>query len=103
MNLGLLYQEKVGRLRSAGKMKEAREAALQVTRYNRDASSFVTLGSIDYSPGEKPTALAEFRMAIELDPAVRGRFENPATGGGRGQMLRPLLEDREFLKQVLQK
>src|SRR6516165_6167977 len=44
MNLGLLWQQKVGQLRSAGKMKEAREAALAVVRYNRDASSYVTLG-----------------------------------------------------------
>ena len=108
MNLGLLWQQKVGQLRSAGKMKEALEAALTVVRYNRDASSYMTLGSIDYSLGDKPTALAEFRMAIALDPAVRGRFQAsqgaPTAAGGRGgQMLRPVLEDQEFLKQLLQK
>jgi uncharacterized Ntn-hydrolase superfamily protein len=108
MNLGLLWQQKIGQLRSAGKTKEAREAALQVTRYNRDASSFMTLGAIDYSLGEKAVALTEFRTAIALDPAVRGRFQasqgTPPAGGGRGgQLLRPVLEDQEFLKQLLGK
>jgi uncharacterized Ntn-hydrolase superfamily protein len=103
MNLGLLYQEKIGRLRSAGKMREAREAAVQVTRYNRDASSYVTLGAMDYSLGDKPAALADLRKAIELDPAVRARLENPAPAGGRGQMLRAITEDKDFIAQVLQK
>src|SRR5215475_6544456 len=33
MNLGLLYSEKVGRLRQSGKQKEARDAASKVVRY----------------------------------------------------------------------
>lgn len=101
MNLGLLYQEKVGRLNREGKLKEAREAAAQVTRYNRDASSYVTLGAIDYRLGDKPAAAADFRKAIALDPAVRQRLENPAPAGGRGQMLRVITEDKEFLRQIL--
>jgi len=108
MNLGMLWQPKVGQLRAAGKLKEAREAALKVVRYNRDAQSYVSLGAIDYGMGDKPAALAEFRMAIALDPAVRGRFQAsqgaPPAGGGRGgQMLAPVLRDQEFLRQVLEK
>jgi uncharacterized Ntn-hydrolase superfamily protein len=107
MNLGLLYQPKVFSLRSAGKLKEAREAAVAVTRYNRDGASYLSLGAIDYSLGDKPAALADFRKALELDPTLRQRLEAPASGapagGGRGAMLRPILEDKEFLSQVLGK
>jgi tetratricopeptide (TPR) repeat protein len=105
INLGFLWQQRIGPLRSAGKLKEAREGALLLTRYNRDAQSYITLGSLDYALGDKPAALADFRKAIELDPAVRGRFQAsqgaPPANGGRGQMLRPVLEDQEFLKEVL--
>ena len=103
INLSLLYQEKVGRLRSAGKTREAREAALQLTRYSPSGMSYLTLGTLDYSLGDKPTAAADLRKAIELDPAIRQRLESPAApgAGGRGQMLRPILEDKEFLQGVL--
>jgi uncharacterized Ntn-hydrolase superfamily protein len=101
MNFGLLYSEKVGRLRTAGKSKEALDAALKVTRYMPTANSFVTLGAMQYGLGDKPAALTAFRKAIELDPATRQRFQGEAPAGGRGQLLRPILEDKEFLQQVL--
>jgi hypothetical protein len=46
---------------------------------------------------EKSAALADFRKAIELDATVRQRFE----GGNGGGRLRAILDDKEFLKQVL--
>lgn len=101
MNLGLLYGERIGRFRTAGKPREARDAAAKVARYMPTANSYVTLGAMDYSLGDKPAALADFRKAIELDPAVRQRFQSPAPEGGRGQLLRPVLEDKDFLKQLL--
>ena len=101
INLGLLYQEKTGRLRAAGKLPEAREAALQVTRYQRDAASYVTLGALDYGLGDKAAALADLRKALQLDPAVRQRLTAPSPAGGRGQMLRAITEDRDFLKALL--
>jgi len=102
MNLGLLYQEKVGRLRSAGKDREARDAAAKVARYMPTAASYLSLGVMDYSLGDKPAALADFRKALDLDPAVRRQFDPAAATAtpGRGQRMRPILDDKEFLKQL---
>ena len=64
---------------------------------------------MDYFLGEKPAALAGFRKALELDPSVRRQFEpspaqtgptDPPPAGGRGQRLRAILEDKEFLKEL---
>ena len=109
INLGLLWQEQSGRLRQQGKQKEARDATEKVTRYMPSGNAFVSLGIADYGLGDKTAALADFRKALELDPNVRRQFEAqpaanaPAAGagrGGRGQRLRPILEDQEFLKQL---
>ncbi|MGO9261224.1 MAG: DUF1028 domain-containing protein [Bryobacteraceae bacterium] len=120
INLGLLWQEKAGRLRQEGKPKEARDATEKVTRYMPSGNAFVSLGIADYGLGDKTAALADFRKAIELDPSVRRQFEaqpaaanttagaatgaatNAAAGGRGGQRLRAILEDKEFLKQLLQ-
>ena len=108
MNLGMLYQQWMGELRTAGKRKEARDAASELTRYVKTANSFVTLGVMDYELGEKSAALEDFRKALALDPNVRRQFEPPpaaaptapAAQGGRGQRMRAILEDKEFLKQL---
>jgi len=96
MNLGYLYQEKVGRLSSAGKPKEARDAAAKAAHYMPTAQSYVSLGILDYNSGDKTAAVADFRKALELDGSVRQRFENPS---GR---LKAIGEDKEFVRQVLQ-
>src|SRR5205814_6818831 len=49
LNLGLLWSERIGRLRSAGKPKDARDAAAKVARYMPTANSYVTLGAMDYA------------------------------------------------------
>jgi uncharacterized Ntn-hydrolase superfamily protein len=111
INLGLLWQQKAGKLRQEGKQKDARDATEKVTRYMPSGNAFVSLGVADYGLGDKTAALADFRKALELDPAVRRQFEaQPAAannapangaGGGRGaQRLWPILEDKEFLKQL---
>ena len=102
MNLGMLWQQKMGTLTSTGKGREAREAAAKVVHYTPSANSWVALGAMDYNLGEKPAALADFRKALELDPNVRKQFDTPApaAAGGRGQRLRAVLEDKEFLKQL---
>jgi uncharacterized Ntn-hydrolase superfamily protein len=102
LNLGLLYSEKIFRLRTAGKNAEAIDAAAKVARYMPTGNSYVTLGTMQYAAGDKTAALASLRKAIQLDPSVRQRFRGDAPSGGRGQLLRPILEDKEFLKQVLQ-
>jgi hypothetical protein len=53
---------------------------------------------MDYNLGDKPAALADFRKALQLDPAVKARFTpNRGQGGGR---MRVVLEDADFLKQL---
>jgi len=102
INLGLLYQEKSGRLRSAGKNREARDAAAVAARYIPTAGAYLNLGILDYNLGDKSAALADFRKALELDPSVREQFQaSSATPvGGRGQRLRAILDDAEFMKQL---
>ena len=96
MNLGYLYQEKVGRLLSQNKTKEARAAAETALHYMPTAQSYVSLGMLDYSLGNKTLAVGEFRKAIALDAGVKQRFEKPS---GR---LRAIVEDEDFMRQVLQ-
>jgi uncharacterized Ntn-hydrolase superfamily protein len=107
MNLGMLYQEKVGKLAGAGKPKEARDAAARVTQYMPSAQAQVTLGAMDYNLGDKAAALADFRKALQMDPNVKRQFfpvfdpvAGKSTQGGRGQRLRAILDDKEFLKQL---
>jgi uncharacterized Ntn-hydrolase superfamily protein len=102
MNLGYLWQEKVGRLTSAGKPTEARDAAAKAARYMPSAQAYLSLGILDYNLSDKPAALADFRRAMELDGTVRQRFAAPADGTKGGGRLRAILEDKEFLKQLLQ-
>ncbi|HEX3746102.1 MAG TPA: DUF1028 domain-containing protein [Bryobacteraceae bacterium] len=98
LNLGYLYQEKAGRLASAGKHKEARDAAAKAASYMPSAQAYMSLGILDYNLADKVAAVADFRQAIELDSAVRQRFSAPSPGA----RLRAILEDKEFVKRVLQ-
>ena len=101
MNLGMLYSQWSGELRTAGKRREARDAAVKVARYMPGAPAQMTLGLLDYELGDKTAALTDFRKALALDPNVRQQFQAPATAQpGRGQRLRPILEDQEFMKQL---
>lgn len=98
INLGLLYDEKAENLSNAGKTGEAREAAAKVTYYLPTAGAFVTLGAIDYSLGNKPAALADFRKALRLDPHVRQQLEVPTA---EQQLLRRVQDDKDFLRELL--
>jgi hypothetical protein len=104
MNLGLLYQEKYGRLMQSGKSREARDAMVAVTHYMPSANAQVNLGIADYSLGDKPAALAAFRKGLQMDPNVKQRFfptgNGTAPAGPGANRLRPILEDKEFLKQL---
>jgi uncharacterized Ntn-hydrolase superfamily protein len=103
INQGWLYQARAAELRSSGKTKEAREAAVKVTRLLPTANAWTTLGILDYELADKPAALADFRKAIELDPNIKRQFDPAAATPqpGRGQRMRAILEDKEFLKQLL--
>ena len=67
----------------------------KVARYMPSGGAWVALGLSDYELGDKAAALADFRKAIELDYNVKRQFEQ------RGARLRAVLEDQEFVKQVL--
>jgi uncharacterized Ntn-hydrolase superfamily protein len=101
LNLGMLYSQWMGELRTAGKPKEARDAASKLVKYMPGAQSQLTLGVMDYELGDKPAALADFRKALEMDPNVRRQFEVAAPPqSGRGQRLRTIMDDQEFMKQL---
>jgi tetratricopeptide (TPR) repeat protein len=101
LNLGMLYSQWVGDLRSAGKRQEARDAARKLAKYMPTAQSQLTLGVMDYELGDKSAALADFRKALEMDPNVRRQFEGSTPAQpGRDQRLRAVLDDQEFMKQL---
>jgi len=105
MNLGLLYQEQMGKLMTDGNARGARDAAAAFARYMPSANAQMSLGIMDYNLGDKTAALADFRKALEMDPNLRRRFQAPAQpvqpqqGQGQGRM-RAILQDKEFLKQL---
>ncbi len=55
---------------------------------------------MDYNLGDKSAALADFRKALEMDPAVRRRFEAPAANSKGNNRLKAILEDAAFMKQL---
>src|SRR5580700_1184926 len=58
INLGMLYQEKAGRLVGASDVKGARDAAATVVRYQpQNMQARMTLGLLSYLAGDKPAAL----------------------------------------------
>jgi Tfp pilus assembly protein PilF len=101
INLGWLWLPRVGQLMSANKPKEARDAAAKIVQYMPSANAQVTLGVADYNLGDKSAALADFRKALEMDANVKRQFDPTAAPQiGRGQRLRAILEDKEFIKQL---
>jgi uncharacterized Ntn-hydrolase superfamily protein len=101
MNQGWLYQQRANELRTGGKTKEARDAAAKVTRYMPSANAWVTLGTFDYELQDKTAALADFKKALEMDANVKRMFEAPANPQpGRGQRLRAIIDDKDFMRQL---
>jgi len=103
LNLALLYNEKVGPLILAKKNREARDAAARGAHYMPTANAYFALGVMDYRLGDKSAALADFRMAVKLDPGVRQRLETTPDSIPPGAVFMGLAiyQDKEFLKQVL--
>jgi hypothetical protein len=59
---------------------------------------------LDYELNAKPAALADFKKALELDPAVKRQFELPVDPQpGRGQRMKPIIEDAAFMKELFGK
>jgi uncharacterized Ntn-hydrolase superfamily protein len=98
INLGLLYQEKVGRLTGANDVKGAREAAAKVVRYQpQNMQARMTLGLLDYTSGDKSAALEELRKAKTLDiENFRRRFDQLT----QRPTYKSIREDKEFLNNL---
>ena len=104
LNLGYNYQDLYGKLAQAGKSREARDALAKAALYMPSAGMQMNLGMADYALGDKAAALADFRKGLQMDPTLKQRFfpaANSAPPSGRGgNRMRPILEDRDFLKQL---
>jgi uncharacterized Ntn-hydrolase superfamily protein len=98
INLGLLYQEKVGRLTGVNDFKGAREAAQKVARYQpQNMQAQMTVGLLDYAAGDKSAALEALRKARSMDAEnFRRRFDQITQRPAYKQ----ILTDKEFLKNL---
>lgn len=101
LQLAANYQGKLN-----GDPKVARDAAAKIAQYTPSANAFFTLGLMDYNAGDKAAALTDLHKAFEMDANLKQRFTAPPAatnqkgGGGRNRM-RAILEDKEFLAQLL--
>ena len=97
INLGLLYQEKIGKMISANDTRAAREAALKVAHYMpQNNQVHVTLGMLDYVAGDKAAALEELRKAKSADADFKQRFDRVS----QQPAYKKILDDKEFLKSL---
>ena len=100
INLGLLYQEKVGKLLGANDLSGAREAARKIVHYQpNNPQAPLTLGLLDYAAGDKSAALDSLRKARSLDPQTfHRRFDQVA----QRPAYKAVLDDRDFLKSLFE-
>jgi uncharacterized Ntn-hydrolase superfamily protein len=100
INLGLLYQEKVGKLLSANDPKGARDAAMKVVRYMpQNAQAQINVGLLSYIAGDKAAAMDALLKAKTADPGnFKRRFEQVT----QRQAYKSILEDKEFLGRLFQ-
>ena len=103
LNLGLLYPEKVGRLRAAGKPKEAREAAAQGRPLYADGELIFHAGGDGLRLGDKDGGAGRLPKSHRTGPAaiaaaISGRADAPARAVADGKdACEPIFEDQEFL------
>jgi hypothetical protein len=99
MNLGLLYQEKLGKLLSANDMPGARDAAAKIVKYSpANMQGHMTLGLLDYASGDKAGAVAELNQVKASDAAnFRKRFDQAVQ---RNPAFKAIANDQEILKQL---
>lgn len=98
INLGLLYQEKTGKLLGAGDTKAARDAAQKVAHYQpANAQAQLTLGLLDYLAGDKSKALEALRAAKSIDPPnFQRRFDQIS----QRPAFKSIRDDQQFLKSL---
>ena len=98
INLGLLYQEKVGKLLTSNDIKGARDAAMKVAHYSpQNNQSQMTLGLLDYLAGDKQSALAALQKVRSADPEnFKRRFDQIT----QRPSYKAILDDKEFLGKL---
>lgn len=97
LNMAALYQGRIFKLITDGKLGDARAAAGRLVSYTpNQASAYVTLGMLSYATGDKPAALTAFRKAGELNPNFRRQFDAVANRPA----YKAILEDQEFLDKL---
>jgi len=98
INLGLLYQEKTGKLLSANDTRGARDAAQKVAHYMpQNPQAQMTLGLLDYVAGDKPAALEALLKAKAADGEnFKRRFDQIA----QRPAYKSILDDKEFLDKL---
>ena len=98
LNLAYLYREAAYRFVSAGKNKDALEAAGKAERYAPEqADAHTAMGFLEYLNGNKEAALSEFLQAKKMDPNFKKQFD--ATVQFRPQF-KPVLDDKEFIARI---
>jgi len=98
INLGLLYQEKVGRMITSNDTRSAREAAQKVVQYNpHSAGSHMTLGLLNYLAGDKAGAIEELGKARTMST---GDFRSAFDAATQRPAYRAIAGDKEFLKNL---
>lgn len=98
INLGLLYQEKVGKLIGAKDMKGARNAAEKVARYQpQNVQAQITLGVLDYAEGDRTGAMVALRKARSMDAQ---NFERRLSQAAERTGSKAILDDKELLKSL---
>jgi uncharacterized Ntn-hydrolase superfamily protein len=99
INLGLLYQEKLGKMLSANDSKGALDAAQKIVRYSpQNMQGHMTLGLLSYASGNKTAALEELNKVKAADPTNFKRRLDQAT---QRPAFHSIVEDKEFMKTLL--
>lgn len=98
INLGLLYQEKVGRMLTSNDTRGAREAARKVVQYNpRSPGPHMTLGLLNYLAGDKAAALEELGKAKTMGAAD---FRTAFDAATQRPVYHAVTEDKVFLQNL---
>ena len=101
INLGLLWQEKVGQLTGANNLSGAREAAAKVARYQpQSMQAQMTLGLLDEpQPAINPAALEECCVKAKAMDS-RGFFHALGSTRAAAYLSTSILEDKEFPEEL---
>ena len=98
LNLSYLYEDACDRLVQKGDLAGAMADARTAERYAPDHPDTIeTVAFLEYLSGDKPAALSDFQRARKLDPDFKKNFDEALASSSE---LRPLREDKEFLRKL---